>query len=170
MVLFVKDILEGIVDLRHDKFEQLLAAHAAMRYQNKQGKLTYADFRLLIEEWSNSKLSDDAFGKICSRFDRSGKGLIRSKLFVQKCQEMELLLNTDGPLYSSNIFVRKYAQIKEILRELFDAKIYRIFTVFVLWLGTGICWGHFRQGWDWITATHFAVSALATGTCCVLKH
>lgn len=30
-------------------------------------------------------------------------------------------------------------------------------------MACGVCWGRYKQQWDWVTATHFAVSALATG-------
>lgn len=39
----------------------------------------------------------------------------------------------------------------------------RIYIVFGLWMAMGISWGVFKQKWDVITSTHFAVSALATG-------
>ena len=39
----------------------------------------------------------------------------------------------------------------------------RVYIVFVLWLAMGVVWGVKAQGWDVITAGHFAVSALATG-------
>ena len=35
--------------------------------------------------------------------------------------------------------------------------------VFALWIAVGITWGVMYQKWDVITATHFSVSALATG-------
>ena len=39
----------------------------------------------------------------------------------------------------------------------------RVHIIFALWLSMGIMWGRYKQKWDWVTATHFAVSALATG-------
>ena len=39
----------------------------------------------------------------------------------------------------------------------------RIYFVFLAWVFLGITWGMTNQGWDPITATHFAISALATG-------
>ncbi|OEU17231.1 hypothetical protein FRACYDRAFT_225182 [Fragilariopsis cylindrus CCMP1102] len=39
----------------------------------------------------------------------------------------------------------------------------RIYGVFIAWVLLGIAWGMIDQGWDPITSTHFAVSALATG-------
>jgi len=39
----------------------------------------------------------------------------------------------------------------------------RIYGVFIAWVLLGIAWGMIDQGWDPITSTHFAISALATG-------
>lgn len=161
LALFIQDIMEGIVDLKNDKFEYLLAEHAARRYET-DGYLTYEHFRSLVEEWINQRISDETFGKLCLRFDPGGKGSIKSTKFVERCLEMDRLMNTHGPLYSRNILWRKMAQVWEIMRDLFDGTR-RIFTVFVAWLFIGIWWGHKRQGWDIITSTHFAVSALSTG-------
>ena len=47
--------------------------------------------------------------------------------------------------------------------SLFTNESYRIYLIFFLWVSMGITWGIVDQGWDVITATHFAVSALATG-------
>jgi hypothetical protein len=137
LALFIKDIMEGVVDLRNDKFEQLLAAHAAKRYQ-KKGMLTREQFRMLVEEWSGRMVSDDTFEKLCRRFDPSDKGTIRSQTFVQRCREMDTLLNTEGPLYSDRVLVRKAAQVRDFLRESLDGS-HRIFTVFIIWVSVGIC-------------------------------
>mmetsp|Transcript_18564 Transcript_18564/g.42272 ORF Transcript_18564/g.42272 Transcript_18564/m.42272 type:complete len:215 (-) Transcript_18564:8-652(-) len=39
----------------------------------------------------------------------------------------------------------------------------RIYSAFVAWVILGVVWGMLDQKWDPITATHFAISALATG-------
>eukprot|EP00979_Chaetoceros_neogracilis_P003833 scaffold666_cov272-Chaetoceros_neogracile.AAC.25 len=147
LLLFIKDIMEGAVVLRNDAFEQLLAAHAAKRYE-KKGKLTHEQFRMLVEEWTQKHIGDETFHKLCRRFDPCDNGTISSQKFVQRCHEMATLLNTDGPLYSDRFIVRKAAQVREFMRESVDIT-HR--------------WGHTRQGWDLITSTHFAISALATG-------
>lgn len=163
LVLFVKDIMEGVADFRRDKFDQLLAAHAVKRVDTENtGKLTYPQFRTLVEEWSNLIVSDGEFDKLCRRFDPLNEGKIPSELFVKKCHEMDTLLHTSGPLYSERFLVRKAAQVWIYLKGSFSVT-YRIFPVFIIWIITGVWWGHKRQGWDLITATHFAVSALATG-------
>ena len=141
LALFIKDIMEGVVELRNDTFEQLLAVHAAKRYQ-KKGKLTHEQFRMLVEEWTQKKVDDETLHKLCRRFDPSDKGTIRSQKFVQRCHEMETLLNTDGPLYSDRFIVRKAAQVREFLRESVDVT-HRIFTVFIIWMSVGICKSYF---------------------------
>jgi len=163
LALFIKDIMEGVADQRHDKFEQKLAAHAVKRIDNEnKGQLDYPQFRKVVQEWTNKTISDDAFEKLCEKFDGSRTGKIPSELFVRNCLEMDTLLHTAGPLYSENFLVRTTAYIWNFLKKSFSGT-HRIFTVFVIWICTGIWWGNKRQGWDIITATHFAVSALATG-------
>lgn len=139
LALFIKDIMEGIVNLKNDTFEYLLAEHAAKRYA-VDGSLTYEDFRNLLQEWMNRKITDETFQKLCQRFDPSGKGSIKSAIFVEKCLELEKFLNASrGPLLHSNyLILRKIARIGEVVRDLFDGTR-RIFTVFVAWLFTGIC-------------------------------
>lgn len=163
LALFIQDIMEGIVALKNDKFEYLLAQHAAKRYE-VDGSLTYENFRNLLEEWMDRNITDDSFHRICQRLDPFGKGSIKSAKFVERCLELDKFLTAArGPLlHSKYLILRKIAQMGEMLRELFDGTR-RIFTVFIAWLFTGIWWGHKRQGWDVITSIHFAVSALSTG-------
>jgi hypothetical protein len=137
LLLFIKDIMEGAVVLRNDAFEQLLAAHAAKRYE-KKGKLTHEQFRMLVEEWTQKHIGDETFHKLCRRFDPCDNGTISSQKFVQRCHEMATLLNTDGPLYSDRFIVRKAAQVREFMRESVDIT-HRIFTVFIIWVSVGIC-------------------------------
>ena len=138
LVLFMKDIMEGIVDLRHDTFEKLLAADAVNRIATSQrGRLTYQEFRMLVEEWTNKRMNDATFVKLCRMFDPFDKGFVKSEAFIRKCHEMETLLWTQGPLYSDRLIVRKAAQGWEVMKALCDEQN-RIFTVFVIWLSIGI--------------------------------
>eukprot|EP00557_Chaetoceros_sp_GSL56_P012566 CAMPEP_0176481548 /NCGR_PEP_ID=MMETSP0200_2-20121128/2884_1 /TAXON_ID=947934 /ORGANISM="Chaetoceros sp., Strain GSL56" /LENGTH=299 /DNA_ID=CAMNT_0017877771 /DNA_START=628 /DNA_END=1524 /DNA_ORIENTATION=+ len=164
LALFIQDIMEGIVHLKNDKFEYLLAEHATKRYE-VDGLLSYEHFRELLEEWMNRKITDETFQRLCQRFDPFQTGSVKSAKFVERCLELDKLLNaaTSGSLmHSKYLMLRKMAQLGEMFRDLFNGTR-RIFTVFLAWLFTGIWWGHNRQGWDIITSTHFAVSALATG-------
>jgi hypothetical protein len=138
LALFIKDIMEGVADLRHDTFDQLLAAHAVQRIDSeRKGELTYPQFRTIVEEWTNETISDETFKKLCQRFDASNRGTVPSELFVKRCHEMDTLLYTAGPLYSKKFLVRKAAQTWEFLKESFNGT-HRIFTIFLIWIFTGI--------------------------------
>ena len=138
LALFIKDIMEGVVDLRHDTFQQLLAAHACKRIdRRKRGKLTHAQFRLIVEEWTKKPMSDETFTKLCRRFDPSKSGFVESEAFIKRCHEMETLLNTSGPLYSEYFIIRKSAQVWQVMKGALDGS-HRIFTVFILWVSAGI--------------------------------
>jgi hypothetical protein len=101
--------------------------------------MNYENFRNLVEEWINQKISDESFQKLCLRFDPFRKGSIKSSRFVEKCLELNrFLMSTHGPLYSKNLILRKLAETAEIIRDLFHGTN-RIFTVFISWLVTGIC-------------------------------
>ena len=54
-------------------------------------------------------------------------------------------------------------RIYDVISNIITNEYNRIYLIFVLWVGMGITWGMKSQHWDIITATHFAVSALATG-------
>lgn len=158
LALFIKDILEGVVDIRQEAYERLLAENIVQRMDTSgTGKLSHAEFRRLVEEWVGKKMSDECFSKLCRRFDPLNSGFIKTKHFVERCHTVESLLCADGPLYSENIAVRIVSQAWEFLQS------YRVYFILLTWILTGMLWGVKRQGWDIITSAHFAVSALSTG-------
>lgn len=160
LALFIKDILEGVVDLRHEAYESLLAENLVQRFDTLgTGKISYSKFRIMVEEWVGRKIDDEGFTKICRRFDPLDTGQIKTRHFVEKCHKIEALLSTNGPLYSKNKAVRILAQAWETVNR----SNQRIYYILLTWILVGMLWGVKRQGWDIITSAHFAVSALATG-------
>lgn len=160
LALFIKDILEGVVDLRHEAYESLLAENLVQRFDVLgTGKISYSKFRIMVEEWVGRKIDDEGFTKICRRFDPLDTGQIKTRHFVEKCHKIEALLSTNGPLYSKNKAVRILAQAWETVNR----SNQRIYYILLTWILAGMLWGVKRQGWDIITSAHFAVSALATG-------
>lgn len=173
LFLFIKDIMERIVHRRNKKFETLLAQDAISRLDPKDNHeleigvldrklISYQQFRTLVEEWTGKKINDTSFRRLCRRFDPHESGFILSSLFLQKCHEFDLFVCTTGPIYSENWMIRHLAQIWQSISELWDGQYINL-MVLNIWVGMGIYWGVKRQGWDPITATHFAISALATG-------
>jgi len=162
LALFIEDVMEGIVELRSEKFEQLLAADAVNRIDiHKKGTLNYNQFRNLLEIWTNKKINDQKFQMFLTKIDPQKKGFIKSTLFIQKCHKMKTFLQREKSFYSDRWIIRNYLETWEVVKELYYK--YRIYVLFVVWVGVGIFWGYKRQKWDIITATHFAISALATG-------
>mmetsp|Transcript_26481 Transcript_26481/g.40495 ORF Transcript_26481/g.40495 Transcript_26481/m.40495 type:complete len:535 (-) Transcript_26481:15-1619(-) len=173
LFLFIKDIMEGLVETRTRQFEQLLAKDAISRLRDSwnhqterarnnsfKKRLSYKQFRALVEEWTSHQLNDDDFSRLCRRFDPHDYGFIRSEDFLQKCHDVDVFLDTTGALYSKRWICRKSAQLRQGIKHIWP---YRIFAVLFAWVAMGVVWGCKRQGWDVITAIHFAISALATG-------
>jgi len=81
--------------------------------------------------------------------------IVQSDYELQSQHLPSLVNETAGPI----IFFRKLAN--EIL--FMWGSNHRIYIVFIVWVLLGIIWGIVDQKWDVVTATHFAISALATG-------
>ena len=163
LALFIQDIMEGAVELRNCEFEQILAKDAFDRADKDcDGKIDYSEFLDLIQNWTGMIFSDDQFHKLCDKFDSSHSKYITSKTFLKKIGNMDKLLTFEGPFYSNNFILRKATEQKETLIKTFSGRN-RIFTACLAWVLMGIFWGRNRMKWDIITATHFAISALATG-------
>jgi len=87
---------------------------------------------------------DRALRRLCLRLDPTDSGVITWEAFRRAGASWALTPSA-------------HRRIGAWLHEV------RVYIVFVLWLGAGVTWGVMKQGWDPITAGHFAVSALATG-------
>ena len=164
LALFIQDIMEGAVELRNCRFEQLLAKDAFYRAdKDGDGKLNYNEFRHLVEQWTGCALTDSHYDKLCEKFniDQDTKK-ISSLEFLKKIPDLDKLLQVHGPLYSDKWYVRRGTELKEIISKPFIGHN-RIFAACLAWVAMGITWGKVRMKWDIITATHFAISALATG-------
>lgn len=164
LALFIQDIMEGAVVLRNCKFEQILAKNAFCRAdKDGDGTLNYSEFRELVEQWTGCHLADEHFDKLYEKFGIDQKGNISSQTFLKKIPDLDKLLKFDNnPLYSNKWYIRKAIEFKEIVCATFNGHN-RIFAACFAWVSMGIIWGKVRMKWDIITATHFAISALATG-------
>jgi Ca2+-binding EF-hand superfamily protein len=100
-----------------------------------------------------------------NKFDRLKDGVIHFEEFTGTFRGVERLVKSLKEQEQSRIINplrRMVYGIRSFLQEAWQLE-HRIYFVFVLWVSMGILWGILDQGWDPITATHFAVSALATG-------
>mmetsp|Transcript_3379 Transcript_3379/g.3940 ORF Transcript_3379/g.3940 Transcript_3379/m.3940 type:complete len:539 (+) Transcript_3379:111-1727(+) len=164
LALFIQDIMEGAIDFRNGRFEAILANHTFCRSDaDSDGKVNYQEFRDLIQKWIGcEQISNEHFYKICRKYDPSQKGYVANKTFMKHIPDVNLLLYMNSPLYSDKWYIRKVAEAWNVVKILFNGQN-RIFSVCLAWVITGVLWGKMRMHWDLITATHFAVSALATG-------
>lgn len=128
----------------------------------KKGTLSYDDFRQALEQ-DGCTLSDDSFLKVCALYDPCQNGFIDFDDFSRIFQGIDRILPSTHYLHCNPLLVRILAHIWNAFTSLFTNEDRRIYLIFILWVGMGITWGINDQHWDPITATHFAVSALATG-------
>lgn len=140
---------------------------------------------------ATTSLSQDDINILWTKFDRIEDGVIYFEEFAGTYLRIEKILasfddNTstdnsiimnipkknDGVISSPHWFpttrrkvFSKLFHLKGCMRSLVRSIIdeNRIYGIFFAWLLLGIMWGMGDMGWDFITATHFAVSALATG-------
>lgn len=129
--------------------------------EEKRGMITYDEFRIILET-NGCHLSDDEFRRVSQAYDPLNNGYIQYKGFKERFKGTDKILSTiqynDKPL-PLRIFLRIWGSIS----PLFVDENKRIYLIFITYICVGVTWGIIDQEWDVITATHFAVSALATG-------
>jgi len=108
-------------------------------------------------------LTDKEFQRVYSFYDPHQEGYIRYDYFAKNFQGIHRILPMSRFVHYKSLPLRTFARTWDMISSLFTNEYHRIYLIFVLWIGMGITWGILSQGWDPITATHFAVSALATG-------
>lgn len=153
---------------------------------SRTGVLSYDEFRNLLQATvattSSMPLSDDDVKILWKKFDRLNDGVIHfEEEFAGKFGGIQELLtslqsvshNDSVPESTLPTAARPFVRMTQRLCSIWDRGTApmqamwknedRIYFVFVGWVLLGVVWGMVDQGWDPITATHFAVSALATG-------
>lgn len=108
-------------------------------------------------------LTENQFEKLCTKFDVDSDGGVSCREFLRNIAFMDQLLEMHSPLYSDKYHVRKMTELYEACIKRPFTGYNRIFFACFIWVCTGVTWGVVRMKWDIITATHFAISALATG-------
>jgi len=161
--------------LERDSFKKAFyAVNAAKRFKLGQRQtgpllslqtgpvLSYDEFRIVLEN-NNCYLSDEEFQRVCKFYDPNEEGVLGYDYFAQHfegCQGLVALARTRK--YNSPV-ARLIAKLYCLVADLITSDYHRIYLIFGLWVAGGVTWGVYSQHWDVITATHFAVSALATG-------
>lgn len=180
LALFIQDSIEGINDNQHDTKEyQLLLEQKVFEEFNvsRSGVLSLEEFRQLLHASTEEPLSEHDIQMLWTKFDRLKDGVIHFEEFAGTYRGIGSLIASlhergGGSLIktaknNNNGIVHNVMEPIVLWLSAVGYSIWhgenRIYFVFVAWVLLGVVWGMLDQGWDPITATHFAVSALATG-------
>ena len=111
-------------------------------------------------------IDDHEIHQLWTKFDKLKDGVIHMQEFVGTHRGIDQLVQSlkdkqeKGGLTSAPR--RLFQTVQTSIQKAWQLE-HRIYLVFVLWVSMGIVWGMIHKQWDFITATHFAISALATG-------
>lgn len=176
LALFIQDLVEGLARTpanRVDEYQILLERdvfnHADIDHT---GALSFSEFEGLIQSMSllspsttptrAAAISADDVKGLWNKFDRLNDGVIRLEEFTATFRGIDQLVQSLHQETSMHPLRRLVWKIGNIVQKAWQLE-HRIYVAFVFWIALGVTWGMVDQGWDVITATHFAVSALATG-------
>lgn len=110
-------------------------------------------------------LTPDDIDKLWTKFDRLKDGVIHFEEFAGTYRGIDDLIESLQEQKTATTQPR--VRLGTIVPYTWILKVWnsdnRIYFIFLGWVVLGIVWGMFSQGWDPITATHFSISALATG-------
>jgi Ca2+-binding EF-hand superfamily protein len=163
LALFIQDAVEGLSTPAVQEYQVLLEKGIFDKADvDRTGVLTYTNFKALIRSKSLMDISDDDIQRLWTKFDRLKNGVIHFEEFVGTYRGIERLVKSLQQKHSMNPLRQLLTQLRIWLQHAWQLE-HRIYFVFVLWVSIGILWGMLDQHWDPITATHFAISALATG-------
>ena len=184
LVLMVQSILEGVASRSSAVYKLILERDSlskafigtkrgkfggsTLRYplnwvpDKEMGVLSYDDFRKILQN-NGLKLTDKEYQRVCKFYDPTHEECIRYEYFAENFLGINRILPMSRFVNYKSRPLRTFAKMWDMISHLFTNEYHRIYLIFVLWVGMGITWGILDQHWDPITATHFAVSALATG-------
>ena len=185
--LFIQDIVEGVVERERNinnivltkEYELMLGKEDFEHLDVSQnaGTLTKDEFTKLLKlscartssgrSSTTPQLSEDDIDVLWTKFDRIKDGAIRFEEFAGTYRCIEGLIDSlhspkDEKQSTAKIISSLASSVSSFATPLLQSEN-RIYVVFLAWVILGIAWGMLDQGWDPITATHFAISALATG-------
>ncbi len=149
---------QSLPNMRQFKLSQM----SKTKRRGSVGVLSYADFRDALTNNGLVTLTDRQFQRVCNFYDSDHERCIRYDFFADNFRGMHRIQRVSrnsiyGQYNAKSFPTRTLARLCDVL----SSRRHRIFLIFVSWIAMGILWGIIDQGWDPITATHFAVSALA---------
>jgi Ca2+-binding EF-hand superfamily protein len=166
LALFIQDAVEGVSAPSSREYQLFLEKKVFQRANlSHSGALSYPEFKTLILSSINEpNLSEDDVLILWNKFDRLKDGVIHFEEFVGTFRGIKrLVLSIQHSQESKTNRLRILGlQIRLKLQQAWQLEN-RIYFCWLFWVGIGIFWGLIDQNWDPITATHFSISALATG-------
>lgn len=167
LALFVADTLEGVERAMTAEYRTVLELDSFRRADGDgDGALSYEELGTVLREAAgggrDTFMTEEAVARICETLDRDGDGKITQKEFAGTFRTLDGLVTK---ALEDDAAAKRRGPRRRIGRFVDGLELgpHRMYLVFSLWLIMGIAWGMTNQKWDPITATHFAVSALATG-------
>jgi len=162
LVLLVNSILEGVYNRSTEMYKVIVERYSFDKaFKAGNGRLSYDEFNNVLQS-NGCILSETELKKACSEYDLDHNGFIQYEDFDRIFEGIANIVPSSRYINSQWLPLRVAARAFDSFTSLFTDKNRRINILFIFWIGVGVAWG-MRYGWDPITATHFAVSALATG-------
>lgn len=158
LALFMADLLEGVSRTITFEYRTLIENDAFAKHDaNSDGYLSFVEIKQLLHD-AGYMLPDEQLQYICDGLDKDGDNRISRNEFQGIFRKTDMLLS-GVDIFRGRKWIRRLLPDSSTLEE----GKYFMYVVFFAWMLMGITWGMVNQKWDPITATHFAVSALATG-------
>lgn len=162
LIMLVNSILEGVYNRSTEMYKVIVERYSFDKaFKAGNGRLSYDEFNNVLQS-NGCILSETELKKACSEYDLDHNGFIQYEDFDRIFEGIANIVPSSRYINSQWLPLRVAARAFDSLTSLFTDKNRRINILFIFWIGVGVAWG-MRYGWDPITATHFAVSALATG-------
>eukprot|EP00980_Cylindrotheca_fusiformis_P006209 scaffold1327_cov124-Cylindrotheca_fusiformis.AAC.13 len=166
LALFIQDAVEGISQPKTRDYQLFLENDVFQRANvSKTGDLSYPEFRALICSSTDSsfKLSEEEIGKLWKKFDRMKDNVIHFEEFAGTYRSIKGLVQSIRATQPHSNHLRRLGLALQAKIQHAWRLENRIYFCWLCWILVGVLWGVFDQKWDPITATHFSISALATG-------
>jgi Ca2+-binding EF-hand superfamily protein len=166
LALFIQSAVEGVSEPKTKDLQLFLEKDAFQRADlSHTGVLSYPEFRPLISTSisESSDLSEDEMLILWKKFDRLKDGVIHFEEFAGTYRGIQGLVQSIQKKQAKSSRLRLLGlQLKTKIQQAWQLEN-RIYFCWLFWVMVGILWGIVDQKWDPITATHFSISALATG-------
>ena len=162
IALFAEAAVSGAASIAGSEYARASVRAAFRRADtDDSGSLSLKEFEAVLTEWSvpSAELAD-----AIALFDGDNSGSIEIDEFLKL---VEPHVDSETKVADAVKLVLKTKATPPVVRalgQLSDTLVsHRVIVLWFVWIFGGALWGVLSQGWDVISATYFAVGALATG-------